>query len=324
MIVRLQGGLGNQFFQYAFALRMAKRGYDVALDAIEYNKICLPFSRRTHDIEQTKNARELELRFFNISLPILNFSPQPLSMKNFLFYKVFFYRLINKLRLRRCYDKFFYIVDSYAVRQKILNNYHFSSQAYFIGFFTNPKFFCEFRDNLLSDFSLKAKLNKENKAIKERILNMHNATFLHIRRGDYLWDKNWDYVKLGKAYYEGALKALKTRLKKATIFIFSDDIKWCKEHFLESLSLDAKKDLEFVFVNSNSEAHACFELDLMRSAKHAIMANSSFSWWAAYLIENPQKVVTVSSAYSYNPQSLPWSPQPLEYIKIDYIWGNEA
>ena len=122
---------------------------------------------------------------------------------------------------------------------------------------------------------------------------------------------------------KGVLKALKARLKRATIFIFSNDIKWCKKYFLGFLSLEVKKDLEFIFVDNNTEAHACFELDLMRSAQHAIMANSTFSWWAAYLIENPQKVVIMPSAFSYNPRSQPKKLQLQEYIKIDYIWGSD-
>ncbi len=274
-------------------------------------------------IKQTKDARELELRFFNISLPILNFSPQPLNARNFLFYKVFSHRLIDKLHLRPYYDKFFCINESRSMEQKILNNHHFSNQAYFVGFFTDPKFFHTFRSNLLNEFTLKIAPSRENKAIKEHILNAHNATFLHIRRGDFLQDKHWKYVKLGKAYYEGALKALKARLKRATIFVFSNDIVWCKKYFLGFLSLEVKKDLEFVFVDNNTEAHACFELDLMRSAQHAIMANSTFSWWAAYLIENIQKVVIMPSAFNYNPQLQSKRLQLQEYVKIDYIWGGD-
>ena len=96
------------------------------------------------------------------------------------------------------------------MEQKILNNYHFSNQTYFVGFFANFNFFYTFRDDLLDEFTLKITLSKENKEVRRRILHTRNATFLHVRRGDFLQDKHWEYIKLGKAYYEGGIKSIKS------------------------------------------------------------------------------------------------------------------
>ena len=111
--------------------------------------------------------------------------------------------------------------------------------------------------------------------------------FLHIRRGDYL---NSDYANLCEGtYYDDAIKSIKAKLKKPHIFIFSNDILWCERNFLAILSDEAKKGVEFEFVKNNGEDSAVQEMELMRSCQNAIIANSTFSWWTGYLIDNPQK-----------------------------------
>lgn len=158
------------------------------------------------------------------------------------------------------------------------------------------------------------------------ILNTKDSVSLHIRRGDYLKDDA--FVKLGFGYYAGALKALHKRVKQANIFIFSDDMQWCKKYFLYNVGFEFTKTFTFTFIDHNSDENAAFDLELMKSCKHNIIANSTFSYWAAYLNDNPHKIVIVPNKIL---QTIPTDAfknhenkiYEKGWIKIEYIWGYE-
>nr|WP_245945811.1 alpha-1,2-fucosyltransferase [Helicobacter didelphidarum] len=173
---------------------------------------------------------------------------------------------------------------------------------------------------LLQDFTLKIPLDSKNLATKNRIVNTKDSVSLHIRRGDYLESVNY-FIHLGSGYYNGALRALKKRVSKAHIFVFSNDIEWCKNHLLSSLDSHLIQDFTFEFVDNNGEGQAAFEMELMKTCQHNIIANSTFSWWAAYLNQNPQKIVICPNKMVYSKNE--HKNYKKEWIKIDYIWGNE-
>ncbi len=107
-------------------------------------------------------------------------------------------------------------------------------------------------------------------------------------------------MRLGKSYYERAFATLKQYIPNAHLFIFSNDIPYCKSHFTKKAASDehiSTQGLEFSFIESNDEGKAAQEMELMRSCENAIIANSTFSWWAAYLIENPHKIVIAPSVF---------------------------
>lgn len=110
---------------------------------------------------------------------------------------------------------------------------------------------------------VKDELFKEANRIKE-----NDVIGIHVRRGDFL--KHPKYVKLDFEYYDKAYNYLIKKYGQKKIYIFSDDIEWCKKNF-------KYPDIEFI----NFDDYVCFEI--LRSCKYKIIANSSFSWWAAYL-----------------------------------------
>ena len=85
------------------------------------------------------------------------------------------------------------------------------------------------------------------------------------------------------------------------VFVFSDDILWCKEHFTQYLDSMLYRQVEFVFMEGNGEGNAIEDLTLMRSCQNGIMANSTFSYWAAYLIDNPSKLIYAPAYNFYEP-----------------------
>jgi len=106
--------------------------------------------------------------------------------------------------------------------------------------------------------------------LKERIVNS-NSVSIHVRRGDYLTNDGFNVLPL--SYYQKAIKQIEG---VKFLYIFSDDIKWCKENFEEGVFVHLEEYLDF---------------ELMKSCKSNIIANSTFSWWAAYLNDNPKKIV---------------------------------
>ncbi|ANV98061.1 hypothetical protein BBW65_04250 [Helicobacter enhydrae] len=269
--VRLMGGLGNQMFIYAFAKAIKAQGYPVRLFYYDTD----------YNVPQTHNIRNLEIVDFGLNLPIQRLCSKGIH-RNVKRIIAFIHRKIAKYL-------FTFVSDCHNVSptKDFLDT--LNPNAMFNGYFQNVVFFDHLRESLLRDFTLKRPLTPANEALKHQILQTPNSCFLHIRRGDFL--PLPEYIQLDStAYYNNAIKALKDKISKPHIFVFSNDIAWCKEFFLDSLDPLVIENVTFSFVENNDEGNAIEEMELMRSCQHAIIANSTFSWWAAYLIDSAQKL----------------------------------
>lgn len=257
LIIKLQGGLGNQLFQYAFGRRLALiRQEDLLLDEEGLNN------------DYVTNRR-YSLAPFNIKAKIVS-SAEVLKFK-------YPYGLISK---------FFAIFNI-----KILRRFNIgwnellleSKKSYFEGFFQSYKYLEPIREQLLKEIALKEPL--ENKYIE--ILNKiatTNSVSIHVRRGDYVNNQKTKaaHYTFGLEYYVKAVEMILTKINKPTFYIFSDDISWVKENL--------KIDETVVFV-SNSSMNDYEELMLMSRCQNNIIANSSFSFWGAWLNQNENKIV---------------------------------
>lgn len=139
----------------------------------------------------------------------------------------------------------------------------------------------------------------------EKIQNT-NSVSLHIRRGDYLQCER--FIECSLKHYYDAIDYIEqqTAKKNLTIFCFSDDIQWVKENL--------KINYETYFVDINKDINSYFDIELMRNCKHNIIANSSFSWWGAWLNENPNKIVIAPTQW-YKNEPL-YDIIPTEWIKL--------
>jgi hypothetical protein len=107
---------------------------------------------------------------------------------------------------------------------------------------------------------------------------------MHVRRGDYTNAKNSRvYAQAGPQYYRAAIAHVKATVANPRFFVFSDDPGWVRQHLLSEASM--------VVVDHNSGAHSYNDMRLMSLADHNIIANSTFSWWSAWLNAHPQKCV---------------------------------
>ena len=154
---------------------------------------------------------------------------------------------------------------------------------YLYGYWQSEKYFIEFAENIREDFTFKLPFSDQNAEIAEQISQVTSIS-LHVRRGDYVTNpKNVFIGVCSPEYYQNAIKHIKNTVAKPVFFVFSDDIDWVKNN----LALDKAA----IFVNHNKGSESYNDMRLMSLCKHHIIANSSFSWWGAWLNPNPNKIV---------------------------------
>jgi hypothetical protein len=146
---------------------------------------------------------------------------------------------------------------------------------YFSGYWQSLLYFEHVVNTLKREISLKKEYYTPEYFALKKSIQESNSIALHVRRGDYL-KTNRHYVQPFE-YYSKALKFITSLKKDCKIFVFSDDLPWCKIHF---------SNVEFVELND-----CCLEFDVMKFCKHFITSNSTFSYWPAFLNDNPSKIV---------------------------------
>ncbi|WP_044399014.1 alpha-1,2-fucosyltransferase [Lacinutrix sp. Hel_I_90] len=163
------------------------------------------------------------------------------------------------------------------------NSFLFDSNAKTIllnGYFQSEQYFLKYREEIIKDFSITSPLKPETKALLQKV-HKTNAVSIHIRRGDFL--KHDVHNTFKEEYYKKAMKTIESKIDNPTYYLFSDDMPWVKLNF--------KSNFKTVYVDFNDAQTAFEDLVLMSNCKHNIIANSSFSWWAAWLNTNPSKIV---------------------------------
>jgi hypothetical protein len=277
IIVKLSGGLGNQLFQYSFGRYLSlKYKTELKLDA-QLNITASDFT-----------PRQLGLSKYNIDL----YFAEKNEIEN---YKFFTTGILSKIE-RKLIQIFPFLNKKFIIEKTFenLGENLFVDDCYYDGYWQSEKYFKSITEVLWSDFQLNSDLDNENKIIEEEILKSTSIS-LHIRRGDYISvnsnSKIFSICTL--EYYNEAVNYFNLKLVDPVFYVFSDDIVWAKENFKGD-------NFKIVDINQN-DPHA--DLYLMSICKHNIIANSSFSWWGAWLNRNVDKVV-ISPKKWYNDNSL--------------------
>lgn len=292
-IVKLNGGLGNQMFQYAFACALVNKfKVDILFDFSFFEEIKL---------NENFTTRVFELDVFNIGCkPAEKEALDKIKRPDF------------KSKLERSLAKIFpknyginYIREKnlYVFDKKLLNS---PDYIYYEGYFQNEKYFKHLRSELLNKFSLKVPLDEKNQTALNKILETSSVS-IHIRRGDYV---NLESTKkihgtCPLEYYKEAIEYIAKKVKNPHFFLFSDDIDWV----IKNLKLE----YPFTVIDFN-QGKGWFDLNLMKNCKHNIIANSSFSWWGAWLNENPEKIVIAPKKWTLEKRK--GNIVPREWIKL--------
>lgn len=265
IIVKLSGGLGNQLFQYSFGRYLSlKHGTELKFDS--HLRINNP----------NFTPRSLGLSKYKLNLSFVNDE----ELKKYkLFNNGFMARLERKIIQKIPFlNKRMRVEDTF----KIIKKEVLSNECYYDGYWQSEYYFDSIADLIRRDLQLNFELDEANKIIENQINNSASVS-LHIRRGDYLAVSSNAkiYNVCSLEYYQSAMNYLNDKYKELTFFIFSDDISWAKENFKNG-------NFKIVDINQNNP-HA--DLYLMSKCKHNIIANSSFSWWGAWLNSFEDKVV---------------------------------
>jgi hypothetical protein len=264
IIFGIKGGFGNQLFQFA-------TGYYLALVNNTELKLDLAF------FKQDKYADAWRLNMLNVEYLEAN-NLEIKKIRNCTSSKGILFKIITKLGFRSKYNKKSHIHDSFGHKpsEKILKA---TDNIYIDGWCVKRDYFDSIRDELLKIYTPRYKFSNVANQIQDRILKT-NSVSIHIRRGDYIGNPVFNNLELD--YYMDAINLLNKKIKNLTFFVFSNDIDWCKGNI-------HIKNIEFVEnITNNSDIEDFF---LMSKCKHNIIANSSFSWWAAYLNNNLNKFV---------------------------------
>lgn len=259
-IVKFNGGLGNQMFQFAFARALElKTGVKTFFDMSFFEK---------------KYSRPYELNIFNLETKQINDFLSKLKLN-------IIWKFRKKLNGKNFLGLNFYSEPHFEFDE---NLFKLEPNTYIEGFFQTENYFKDIEDKLRNDFQFKNQPSEENKKLIERINNT-NSISLHIRRGDYVQKKRYQnvYATCSLDYYRRGVEYIAERFATPNLFIFSDDIEWVKTN------LDLP--YESTYVSHNKGRNSYEDMRLMSLCKHNVIANSSFSWWGAWLNNNKEKVV---------------------------------
>lgn len=296
IIVQILGGLGNQMFQYAFGRYLAEvNNTDLRLDLTLLEK-------RPDD----KNYifRNYELDKFKLEV---NFAQKDDIS---LFYPGNSILQIILSKIRRELGITCLIKESSNII-KYENLAHCKS-VYLSGYWQSERYFLPIANLIRSDFRLKEDIVKEilnTEKLKELIHKIHstNSVAVHFRRGDYISDPitNKHHGVCSLDYYLEAVNYMKSRIETPHFFLFSDEPAWIRDNFT--------LECPFTVIENNP---GITDLFLMSNCKHNIIANSSFSWWGAWLNSNSEKIIVAPRKWFNDPLFLTDELIPEAWIKL--------
>lgn len=279
-IVKFMGGLGNQMFQEAFLIALQNKTLsEVYIDLSDYKR------------KQQHNGYELE-RVFGIihkEADLKDISQYTCISKNNYINKI--YTKLDFLRPNDIKER-----HSYKYQPKILSN---AKEGYYDGYWQCYKYFDEYRDEIIKRFVFSEFEDEKNKLILRILESDVSCVSIHIRRGDYLTHPMYKGL-CDIDYYKSAITTIKNLIKdKIHFLVFSNDIEWCKHNIINLID-----DCQYTIVDWNKGSDSYRDMQLMSLCKGNIIANSSFSWWSAYLNRNNDAVIIAPKR---------WVNQPLNY-----------
>ena len=288
IITWLTGGLGNQMFQYAAGLALAERrrtvlkldvgwfSEDPSHDAHNrYALSCFNITEQfaTHDeIDRLRGVKLTRTERWSVKLARA----------------LRFYRYAN----RHDVPHNWHCPPTFAFYPEFLTQ---PDNTYLHGMFQSEKFFTPIADLLRLHFSFRYPPQPEVAALAARIRSGPSAA-IHFRRGDYVRNPTFsrEIGVLGLDYYHRAVRFLRERSPDATLYIFSDDIETVAREFAPAGPHE--------FVRCVAHWHPWDNLRLMSLCEHIAIANSTFSWWAAWLNRTPDKLVVAPDPWFANSQ----------------------
>lgn len=280
IIIRMTGGLGNQMFQYALYLKLKSMGKEVKFD--DYTEYALP------------NARPIQLWTFGLDYPVATQDELNKITDGFMGAR---YRIRRKIFGRKSLE---YQEKDCNFDERVLQ----VEPAYLTGYFQSEKYFEDIKEEVRKAFVFQPavfkKLDTELRNKMDRYIEAMEescSVSLHIRRGDYLENQEVYGDICTDAYYDAAIKIMKERIITPVFYVFSNDEAWAEGWCREQEKMHR---CAFVPVKGFPEEMGYFDMYLMSLCKHHVIANSSFSWWGAWLNGREDKILIAPDKWFNN------------------------
>lgn len=265
IIIRMSGGLGNQMFEYALYLFYKSRGILVKMDDVTEYRL--------------DNARPIQLHVFGIRYD----RATPEEIREWTdSYMDIFSRVRRKLlgRKTRAYKEKSQRFDPQVLALK---------NAYLEGYWQSEKYFYPVVEEVRKAFVFRQELlNTKSREYLQQIQNTTSVS-LHIRRGDYLQEEKVYGNICTEKYYTEAMDYMREQVKGCQFFLFTNDVAWAEQHMQGE---------DITIIEGSKENNGYMDMYLMSQCRHNIIANSSFSWWGAWLNGNPDKKVIAPAQWA--------------------------
>lgn len=286
-IVKFKGGLGNQMFQYAYAKLVEKRTDDtVKLDYSAYENL---------DGDMVRKPRIMR---FQLTLPaadkediakICKLQHKGNSLSFWYKVKIF---LESKLNKNYAFEPNRAYIDPAGLQNKL----------YFDGYWQSWRYVDEVREVLKQDFVPAQPLSEKTQGFQKK-MQSENAVFVGVRKGDYTAEIE-HYGSFDSSYYQKAMTLIEQTVENPVYYVFSNDVQWCKDNMDWGGRTVCYREPE-------DQTDDFEELMLMASCSHAIIVNSTYHWWGATMIENPDKIICCPDTWFFD-------GAPIDIIPADW------
>lgn len=280
-IVNIIGGLGNQLFQYAFAvaLKIHHPDEEILIDTSHFHTLFF----KKYKGRNLHNGFELNSIFENVIIPHASVSQLmklTYYVPNYLISR--FVRRNLPKRQTEYLEKRDFTYDPKAIEQQ--------GELYYEGYWQTANYFEGIEEQIKKAFKFK-NIDSVNQRWIKRIQS-EDSVSIHVRRGDYVTNRGFGGI-CNLEYYAAAIRYVLTKVENPVFYVFSNDVKWCEEHIIPLLN-GAKCEL----VNHNRGKDSYKDMELMSYCHVNIIANSSFSWWGAFLNHNKNSLVVAPNKWN--------------------------
>lgn len=296
-IVNIMGGLGNQMFEYAFALSLKERFPDeeIMIDTSHYGHIFFKHYKGAN----LHNGFEIHKVFPNANLKVAK--PWHLMKVTWYMPNYVLSRIVRRLLPARKGEIIQTVNDFFAHREE----YYQDGNHYYEGIWESVRNYIPIREKIQHVYAHPEPNSVNKRYIAE--MELSNSVGVHIRRGDYLTVPEFMGIT-DLDYYERAIKEILSDGQEHIFYIFSNDIKWCEENITPLC-----EGHKVIMVRENTGNNSCWDMFLMTHCKDLIIANSSFSWWGAFLNKHNGRVIAPQKWFNRDVEFDIWMD---EWIKL--------
>jgi len=278
IISRLMGGLGNQMFQFAAARALALT--QKSLLKLDVSELLQGSHHQGFQLLDIFAGKFEMATATDVAAVLGRWRSSP-------FFKYFLSKPMG-----RAFRSSIYISEPHFQYWPGLR--HTNTSAYMSGYWQSERYFLDCAQAIRDDFSFKPYMTSQNTALADQI-RQSNAVSLHVRRGDYVSSPITaaHHGVCSVAYYQNAIQHIVDKVGQVVLYIFSDDTEWVRDNL--------KVNVPCVYVDHNRGPASYVDMQLMSLCKHHIIANSSFSWWGAWLNPSAEKIVVAPTNWFAKP-----------------------